>query len=673
MDRESGLLDAVVAAHRSANATLAASILALEQFYDARMAAFDTESVPRPLDAERIAHTSALAEVACACRLPAGAVEDRLKIWWGSRPAFRDMFTAGEITLEVLRTIRDHTLGAPAAVVAAIEPDIVTATAYFTPIRLGREIDRMITAHNPDWDTRARRRAASTTKKVRVTALPRGMARMAATVGAVDAAELAALIDIEVVRVCGLDPRTLDTRRSDAFLALVRGGRLTCLCAHPDCPAGEGEGRAVRDESSAEGDEEGGAAQDNEDSARPEPKPEPDSPDAPDSPPSGGAGSNPEPSRAAHSCECGRPLPAYQGSAHPGQTVPPTTPLINITADLETVLGLHDNNAYLHGYGTLDPATLRAMARDATWQIIFTTSRRFLDTLTDLHSDPPDPPTPSPHSPQCTCTCGGAPRPGATAKAADVQPFSEYLAAAAAEHNRHISQLRTRMAAPTKAQKKDDRRRARLRAPDNVADDIPSNIPDDTDGSVTWDPDTLAATIGPEPVSEACDVVLGRTRALPAGKLPAGKLPEPTSAPARRPTQTAAALAARCHRAVAADPTHAHAEYPDGHGGHPTPPPGALTYTPGAALAMWVRAHYPTCRHPGCNVPSSACDLDHLVEFDHRHPERGGWTITTNLAPYCRTHHNLKTSKHWRIERLHDDVLHTTDPHGNHYFSPPEL
>ncbi|MGB7239305.1 MAG: HNH endonuclease signature motif containing protein [Rhodococcus sp. (in: high G+C Gram-positive bacteria)] len=136
---------------------------------------------------------------------------------------------------------------------------------------------------------------------------------------------------------------------------------------------------------------------------------------------------------------------------------------------------------------------------------------------------------------------------------------------------------------------------------------------------------------------------------------------------------TAGILADHYKKLIETDPARTNAEYPDGHGGHTTPPPGALRYTPSAALAQWVRAQYPTCRFPGCAVQSSRCDLDHIVGFDHKNPEQGGWTISSNLAPFCRTHHNLKTSKLWPTEKLPDDVLHITDPHGSHYFSPPEL
>ncbi|OLT33057.1 hypothetical protein BJF84_24055 [Rhodococcus sp. CUA-806] len=136
-----GVAQRHVAAHRAANAALAASITAAAHFYDTRINDIDPSTIPARLDVERITHTSAIAEIAAATTRPAGTVETHLNIWWGSRPVYREMFTAGTISLEVLRTIRDHTLGAPATVIAALEPDIITATRHFTPTRLGKEID----------------------------------------------------------------------------------------------------------------------------------------------------------------------------------------------------------------------------------------------------------------------------------------------------------------------------------------------------------------------------------------------------------------------------------------------------------------------------------------------------------------------------------------------------
>ncbi|WP_285187995.1 HNH endonuclease signature motif containing protein [Rhodococcus sp. MEB041] len=111
---------------------------------------------------------------------------------------------------------------------------------------------------------------------------------------------------------------------------------------------------------------------------------------------------------------------------------------------------------------------------------------------------------------------------------------------------------------------------------------------------------------------------------------------------------------------------------PDGHGGFAVPPAGALTYRPSEAIASLVTALYPTCIHPGCAVPSEDCDLDHVVPFDHTdHPERGGWTVTGNLAPLCRRHHGLKTRRQWHHRMLRDGIVHVRDSHGTDYLTAP--
>ncbi|WP_434159089.1 DUF222 domain-containing protein [Rhodococcus sp. BGS-1C] len=325
-DPIAGLLSDTVAAHRAANAALAASITAAAHFYDTRINDIDPSTIPARLDVERITHTSAIAEIAAATTRPAGTVETHLNIWWGSRPVYREMFTAGTISLEVLRTIRDHTLGAPATVIAALEPDIITATRHFTPTRLGKEIDAMITALDPEFDTRARRRAASTTKKVRVSHLPRGMARMSAVLGAHDAAELTALLDTECTRVCGLDPRPLDTRRADAFTALLRGGHLTCLCTHPHCEAQHPYTDTDTDENTGEQNTDDTPSNPAGDSNDPDGGSAPDESSAPDegSGPDEGRGSGGESGSGSRSgaghCPCGRALPPQPTSSVPDST-----------------------------------------------------------------------------------------------------------------------------------------------------------------------------------------------------------------------------------------------------------------------------------------------------------------------------------------------------------------
>ncbi|WP_315770935.1 HNH endonuclease signature motif containing protein [Rhodococcoides kroppenstedtii] len=66
-------------------------------------------------------------------------------------------------------------------------------------------------------------------------------------------------------------------------------------------------------------------------------------------------------------------------------------------------------------------------------------------------------------------------------------------------------------------------------------------------------------------------------------------------------------------------------------------------YRPSAALDTYIRARDRYCTWPGCNRPAWDGDLDHITEYDHTHPERGGKTSATGLGAKCRFHHLLKT------------------------------
>ncbi|MBY6348874.1 HNH endonuclease signature motif containing protein [Rhodococcoides corynebacterioides] len=66
-------------------------------------------------------------------------------------------------------------------------------------------------------------------------------------------------------------------------------------------------------------------------------------------------------------------------------------------------------------------------------------------------------------------------------------------------------------------------------------------------------------------------------------------------------------------------------------------------YRPSAALDAYVRARDQFCTWPGCNRPARDGDLDHITEYDHTHPEKGGRTDATGLGAKCRFHHLLKT------------------------------
>ncbi|NPD06176.1 DUF222 domain-containing protein [Nocardioides sp. zg-1308] len=78
-----------------------------------------------------------------------------------------------------------------------------------------------------------------------------------------------------------------------------------------------------------------------------------------------------------------------------------------------------------------------------------------------------------------------------------------------------------------------------------------------------------------------------------------------------------------------------------------------------------------TCVFPWCTRPARACDIDHVVPYDHDADAEGtpqpGPTVSSNLAPECRWHHRLKTHTGWRYEVTGIGVYEWTSPHGHRY------
>ncbi len=78
---------------------------------------------------------------------------------------------------------------------------------------------------------------------------------------------------------------------------------------------------------------------------------------------------------------------------------------------------------------------------------------------------------------------------------------------------------------------------------------------------------------------------------------------------------------------------------------------------PTTVQTRWVQARTNTCIAPGCRMPATQCDLDHL--HDHT---KGGPTTCHNLAPLCRHHHVQKHKYNWKIKKL---------PGHDHQFTSP--
>ncbi|HYN56266.1 MAG TPA: DUF222 domain-containing protein [Motilibacterales bacterium] len=93
---------------------------------------------------------------------------------------------------------------------------------------------------------------------------------------------------------------------------------------------------------------------------------------------------------------------------------------------------------------------------------------------------------------------------------------------------------------------------------------------------------------------------------------------------------------------------------------------GTLTYRPPAALARHVHLRDGTCRFPGCTVPATECDLDHLIPFPT------GPTSAENLHSLCRRHHGLKHEGSWTVEPAPGSRLRWTSPQGATALSHPD-
>ena len=79
----------------------------------------------------------------------------------------------------------------------------------------------------------------------------------------------------------------------------------------------------------------------------------------------------------------------------------------------------------------------------------------------------------------------------------------------------------------------------------------------------------------------------------------------------------------------------------------------------------WIEARDRCCRFPGCRRRAVYCDVDHAVEWPL------GKTTCANCGLACRRHHNLKTSKLWRLTRHADDSVHWHGPNGFDYHVDP--
>ena len=92
----------------------------------------------------------------------------------------------------------------------------------------------------------------------------------------------------------------------------------------------------------------------------------------------------------------------------------------------------------------------------------------------------------------------------------------------------------------------------------------------------------------------------------------------------------------------------------------------AQRYRPTPEMVEHLRLENPRCAAPGCTkTTTDDAENDHIEEFDHQHPERGGPTSIDNLHRLHWGHHDLKTAR--RIDPVREPDGSTTWTVG----SPP--
>jgi len=89
-------------------------------------------------------------------------------------------------------------------------------------------------------------------------------------------------------------------------------------------------------------------------------------------------------------------------------------------------------------------------------------------------------------------------------------------------------------------------------------------------------------------------------------------------------------------------------------------------YRPSPRLRHLIEIRDRCCSFPGCRRQANKCDTDHTIPYD-----RGGRTCQCNLAPLCRTHHQVKQAFGWQLRQPSPGVFEWTTPSGRKYVIRP--
>ncbi|MDG3009549.1 DUF222 domain-containing protein [Rhodococcus sp. D2-41] len=346
-------------------------------------------------------------------------------------------------------------------------------------------------------------------------------------------------------------------------------------------------------------------------------------------------------------CSRGQACPVADQATVPARRKPHV--IVNI--DMATLLALADHPAVLAGYGPISPEVVRLLSQDATWQPFIAESRRLAQQWIGTHGVP--------EGTEAGAGAGGSEgveadpefdQAGVDAEADEPAPADEPYDE---EYEDYIERCYQEF----------------LSRPENAGETTAG----EGDGGGGSAGDEGGSGAGAER-GRAAESALGSAplagRACPAPR-PLHYGPLYPGGRRLGPVYGDGAIIAAIEVALAADPRLRCGVYPDGHGGHGDPPPGALTYRPCAELSRQVRRRDGACRHPGCTVPARRCEIDHIVPFDHGSPRQGGWTIYANLHCLCKFHHDLKTWGLWTVTVLAGNAECWTSDGGQQVISLP--
>ena len=86
---------------------------------------------------------------------------------------------------------------------------------------------------------------------------------------------------------------------------------------------------------------------------------------------------------------------------------------------------------------------------------------------------------------------------------------------------------------------------------------------------------------------------------------------------------------------------------------------GRTTRLANRAQRRALRALYPTCAVPGCDIRYQQCKIHHVHWWEH-----GGPTDLHNLVPLCVTHHHAVHDRHWQLTLTPQRQLTISYPDG---------